>query len=81
MGLFLNLCLFLWAKWFCFVTSVLKFTVLLTAKMDHFEWASVPAVPILIQPGCHTHSCCLGAGARAVGLRGAAVNYGCMGPD
>lgn len=60
MGLFLNLCLFLSAMWFCFVTLVLKFTVLLTAKMDYFEWASGPAVPILIQPGRHTHSCCLG---------------------
>lgn len=81
MGLFLNLSLFLWAKWFCFVTSVLKFTALLTAKMNYFEWACVPAVPILIQPGCHTHSCCLGASARAVGLSGAAVSYGCVGSD
>lgn len=28
--------------------------------MDGFERASVPVMPILIQPGCHTHSVCLG---------------------
>lgn len=43
-----------------FATWVLKFTELWTAEMDGFERASVPVMPILIQPGCHTHSVCLG---------------------
>lgn len=78
--LLFNLCLFLCA--ICSVTSLLKYNVLPTAEMDCCEWASVPAVPILIQPGCHTLSCCLGpARARAAGLSAAAVNYGCTEPD
>lgn len=28
--------------------------------MDGLERPSVPVMPILIQPGCHTHSVCLG---------------------
>lgn len=33
--------------------------------MDGYERVSVPAVPIPIQPGCHTRSACLGpAGGR-----------------
>lgn len=56
--------------------------VLQTAKIDCFEWESVCA--------CSTHSNSAwlphpqllpGASARAAGQSGAAVNYGCMGPD
>lgn len=60
MGLFLHLWLLLGTIWFCFVILVLKFTVLPKSKKDDFEWGSGPAVPILIQSGCHTHNCCLG---------------------